>query len=83
MPADKTTLFNSIRQALDSAYDAAKNPEADSNQIRDQYCLAIANAVDVYIKTITITIPSAAIVVTGSSTTQSNPSPILLNGSIS
>lgn len=83
MALNKSNLANTLKAALDAVYTAAQNPEGNYDTIRQDYCNAIAQCFDDYVKEMTITIPASAINVAGSSTNQTNPSEIILNGTVS
>lgn len=74
----KETLAAAIKNAIDSAYTAAAGESANSEEIRQNYANAIADAFDSYIKSVTITIGPGVIQVAGTAAAQTNPSPIVI-----
>ena len=58
-------------------------PVEDAATAIDKYCQKLEDVVYNAIKSLEITIPSGAIIVVGSQTTQTNPQPIILTGNIS
>lgn len=82
MPLNKTALSASILNALNAAFDAAKNPDNDGEAIRQQYCNAIADAFDNYVKGATITLPPASIQVQGTAVSQQNVVQLTINDAI-
>jgi hypothetical protein len=82
MALNKTALSASILNALNAAFDAAKNPDNDGAEIREQYCNAIADAFDDYVKSATITLPTASIQVQGTAVSQQNVVPLAINDAI-
>jgi hypothetical protein len=62
---------------------ANKMTQEDAERAIDEYCNNTENAFYKAIKSLTITIPSAAIMVQGSPSAQSNVTPIVLNNVIS
>jgi hypothetical protein len=71
----KTAIINVISQPFDNTTNATV--------LRDQYADAFADALIDAIESLRITIPSSAIVVTGSATTQTNAAPIVLDSAVS
>lgn len=78
MSLNKTELAEAIKDALDSTYEQAKNPEIDGNVVREYFSNQIANAFDNYIKGIVITIGPGLVLVSGTSTNQTNAAPIVI-----
>lgn len=57
--------------------------ETDPFGARMHFATELANLIDLYIKSAQVTIPSGAIVTTGTATTQSNAAPVIVNGGLS
>lgn len=83
MPLNKTTLANAIKAGIDGAFTAAANPEGDTDQIRQNYANAIADAFDTYVKSARITFAPGAIQVQGTASAQQNGSPLTIDSAIS
>lgn len=79
MALNKGQLQNAIEVILSNMYQRTDNPEAAHEYFAQQ----LANAIDVYVKQAKITIPSGGVIVTGSATTQNNPSPIIVDNALS
>lgn len=78
MALDKTTFTASIKTLLDTTFADTGNSQA----ARDNFANELADRIDAYIKSATITIPSGAVIVMGTAVTQNNPAPIIINNSI-
>lgn len=74
-----STLAAAIKGALDAAMEASEDPEANVVQIRNDYANAVADAIDEYIKTLTITIGIGSISVSGPGGASTNPAPIVIS----
>lgn len=74
-PELQTNLFNLMNDAFAQTENASEARQVFANELGD--------IIDAYVKSALITIPPSAVVVTGSATTQTNPSPIVLNNAIS
>jgi hypothetical protein len=83
MALNKVALSTAIKAGLDAAFEAAKDKENDGNEIRQNYCDAISDAFDDYVKSMQITIITGQIQVQGTATAQSNIIPIVLTDSVS
>lgn len=83
----KTDLKASMKAAAESNKELSPNdPAAALDKAMENIANAIAEKVDAYIKTITITIPIGGIVVTQTTTSpspQSNATPIVLDNGLS
>ncbi len=55
MPLIKTTLVQAIKAALDAVETEAKKGSEDTDAVKQQYADEIADAIDVYIKSATVT----------------------------
>lgn len=78
MALNKPTFIASIKTLLDTTFADTGN----SQTARDNFANELADRIDAYIKSATITIPSGAVIVTGTAATQNNPEPIVLNNTI-
>lgn len=83
MALDKVTLANAIKAGIDSAYTAAAGESANSEEIRQNYANAIADAFDTYVKGMTITLATGVIQVQGSAAAQQNVTPLVVENSVS
>lgn len=82
MPLLEATISIDVKIVYDNAESdsiAGDTPAMVKQASADDLATAIANA----IKSLRITIPPGAIVVTGTAATQSNPNPIILDSVIS
>lgn len=82
MALNKVVLATAIKGALDSAYTQAIDKDISQETVKQQWANDIADAIDNYVKSMTITMITGSIIVVGSATTQSNAVPIVLNNSV-
>lgn len=75
MALNDSAFDSGVETLLDDLY----NTEQTTAQARSQFATEFKNLVKDYIKSMTITIPSGAVIVTGTAATQNNPSAIVLN----
>ena len=68
-----------VENLLDSLYSTGQT----TAQARTQFASTLKDLVKDYVKSMTITIPTGAVIVTGTASTQNNPSAIILNNIIS
>lgn len=79
MALNKVSLQNGIETILTDLYQTTST----SAEAHAEFASRLANLIDAYVKEATITIPSGAVVVVGSATTQNNPAPIVLDNGVS
>jgi vacuolar-type H+-ATPase subunit F/Vma7 len=82
MALDKTTLMDELEEAFDRAF-SENREDSDPVVVRRQLVEDIANAIDRYVKTATVTVIAepGKIQVVGSPGSQSNVVPIVIQGS--
>lgn len=80
----KKDLKSSMKAAAESNKELSPNdPEAALDKAMENIANAIAEKVDAYIKTMTITLEIGVVQVEGSATAQKNLSPIVVENSVS
>lgn len=80
----KTDLKASMKAAAESNKELSPNdPEAALDKAMENIANAIAEKVDAYIKTMTITLEIGVVQVEGSATAQKNLSPIVVENGVS
>lgn len=80
----KTDLKESMKAAAESNMELSPNdPAAALDKAMENIANAIAEKVDAYIKTMTITLDIGVVQVEGSATAQKNLSPIVVENSVS
>lgn len=83
MALNKAQLANQIKDILDNIYTADIQEDADPDDIRQQYATALADVIDQYVKSATVTFAPGTIMVTGSATAQANSAPLVIENTIS
>lgn len=83
-PVLEQTLKVKIKQALDASFDETSNGETLKQNLADALASAIANGVDEWIKTATVTVaPGIAVATAGSPTAQTGATTAPGTGTIS
>ena len=75
---NKAQLQTDILALLNASYSETEN----GAQVRQDFANSLGDLIDAYVKSARITIPSGAVIVTGTASTQNNPSAIVLNSVI-
>lgn len=76
------TFSDNLKTALKAAAKANNKDGVELDSAVEEIAAAIADEVKAQIEAATITIPSGAVVVAGSATTQTNASPVVVSGGI-
>lgn len=71
-------LATALKDAMDTAMEAAQDPDADPAVIRQAYADSVASAMETFVKTLSITIGTGAISVSGPGAVSTNPAPIVI-----